>query len=176
MDFLFLMNSSTKTLDLATLFCKQHIWNIFIICSFLRMCRHAFHIFIFVMKIWLSFHGTFIFGYILICLNCFAFFRKQIILKTTFMLLGFLEYKLNYCCLRSNVEYFRITGQIKYWGRCGRYRMIVGFITTYAISAYHHYCEFESHWGKMHSIQHCVIKFVSDLRQVVSWYPGFLHQ
>jgi len=31
----------------------------------------------------------------------------------------------------------------KYWGRCGRNRMVVGFTTTYAISAYHHEsCEF----------------------------------
>jgi len=27
-----------------------------------------------------------------------------------------------------------------YWGRRGRERMIVGFTTTYAISAYHHWC------------------------------------
>ena len=31
-------------------------------------------------------------------------------------------------------------------GRCGRDHMVVGFTTTCAISAYHHYsCEFESH-------------------------------
>jgi len=24
------------------------------------------------------------------------------------------------------------------WGRCGRDRMVVGFTTTFAISAYHH--------------------------------------
>ena len=40
--------------------------------------------------------------------------------------------------------------------------MVVRFTTTYAISAYNHWsCEFE-----MYSIQHYVIKFVSDLRQV----------
>ena len=40
-------------------------------------------------------------------------------------------------------------------------RMVVGFTTTYAISAYHHSrCEFE------YSIQHYVIKLVSDLQQV----------
>jgi hypothetical protein len=39
--------------------------------------------------------------------------------------------------------------------------MVVGF-TTYAISAYHR--EFESRSGR--GIQHYVIKFVSDLRQV----------
>ena len=40
-----------------------------------------------------------------------------------------------------------------------------GFTTTYVISAFHHCCcEFESQpgWG----VQHYVIKFVSDLRQV----------
>ena len=55
------------------------------------------------------------------------------------------------------------------WGRHGRDRMIVGFMTTYAISAYHHpCCAFESRSGEVYSIQHYVIKFVSDL--VVS--PG----
>ena len=55
------------------------------------------------------------------------------------------------------------------WG--GHDRMVVGFITTNAISAYHHYrCEFKSHSGWVYSIQHYVIKFVSELRQV----DGFL--
>ena len=53
--------------------------------------------------------------------------------------------------------------------RHGRDHMVVGFTTTYAISAYHHYCcEFESRPGR--GVQHYVIKFVSDLRQV----GGFL--
>jgi hypothetical protein len=48
-------------------------------------------------------------------------------------------------------------------------RMVVGFTTTYAISAYHHWCcELESRSGR--GVQHYVIKFVSDLRQV----GGFL--
>jgi hypothetical protein len=43
--------------------------------------------------------------------------------------------------------------------------MVVGFTTTYAISAYNHKrCEFESRSGKMYSIQHYVIKFVRDLQ------------
>ena len=47
--------------------------------------------------------------------------------------------------------------------------MVVGFTTTYAISGYHHWCcEFESRSGR--GVQHYVIKFVSDLRQV----GGFL--
>jgi hypothetical protein len=43
--------------------------------------------------------------------------------------------------------------------------MVVRFITTYAISAYHHWWfEFESRSGR--GVQLYVIKFVSDLRQV----------
>jgi hypothetical protein len=43
--------------------------------------------------------------------------------------------------------------------------------TTYEISAYHNRCcEFESRSGR--GVQHYVIKFVGDLRQV----GGFLHQ
>jgi hypothetical protein len=56
----------------------------------------------------------------------------------------------------------------KFWGRRGRDRMVVGFTTTYAISAYHHLCcEFQSRSGR--GVQHYVIKFVSDLRQVRSF-------
>ena len=54
----------------------------------------------------------------------------------------------------------------QYLGR--RDRMVVGFTTTYAISAYHHWCcEFESRSGWD---VHYVIKIVSDLRQI----GGFL--
>jgi len=56
-----------------------------------------------------------------------------------------------------------------YWGHRGRNRIVDGFATTHAVSAYHHWCrEFESRsgWG----VQHYEIKFVSDLRQV----GGFL--
>ena len=50
---------------------------------------------------------------------------------------------------------------------CGRDRMVVGFTTIYAISAYHHLrCEFAPCSGEMYSIQHYVIKFVSDSRQI----------
>ena len=53
--------------------------------------------------------------------------------------------------------------------------MVVGFTTTYAISAYHDcYCEFESRIGQ--GVQHYVIKLVCDLRQIccfhrVLWFP-----
>jgi len=47
--------------------------------------------------------------------------------------------------------------------------MVIGFIITFSISAYHHYrCEFESRSGEAYSIQHYVIKFVSDLGFPVS--------
>jgi hypothetical protein len=56
-----------------------------------------------------------------------------------------------------------------YKTRGRRGRMVVGFTTTYAISAYpHRCCEFEFRSGR--GLQHYVIKFVSDLRQV----GGFL--
>jgi hypothetical protein len=49
--------------------------------------------------------------------------------------------------------------------RRGRDRMVVGIATTYSISAYHHRCcAFESRSGR--GVQHCVIKFVSDLQQI----------
>ena len=63
-------------------------------------------------------------------------------------------------------------------GRHGHDRMVVGFTTTYVISVYHHWCcEFESRSGR--GVQHYVIKFVSDLRQVlrfpppINWLPRY---
>jgi hypothetical protein len=46
--------------------------------------------------------------------------------------------------------------------------MVVEFTTTYAISTYHRWCEFESQSEQ--GVQHYVIKFVSDLQHV----GGFL--
>jgi len=41
-------------------------------------------------------------------------------------------------------------------------RMLVGFTTIYAISAFHCYqCDFEIRSREMYSIQHYVIKFIS---------------
>ena len=46
-----------------------------------------------------------------------------------------------------------------------RDRVVVGFITTYAIGAYHHLCyEFESRSSEVYLIQHYMRKFVSDPR------------
>jgi hypothetical protein len=59
------------------------------------------------------------------------------------------------------------------WGCRGHDRMVVGFTTSYAISAHYHYhCEFESSsWRSVLDTTLCD-KFVSGLRQV----SGFLHQ
>ena len=39
-------------------------------------------------------------------------------------------------------------------GRRGSNRVVVGFTTTYTISAYHHYsCEFESRSGEVYNIK-----------------------
>ena len=62
-------------------------------------------------------------------------------------------------------DYFEIRGHH------GCVRMEVGFTTTYTISAYHHWCcKFES-WSER-GVQHYVIKFVSDLRQVSGFHPS----
>ena len=60
------------------------------------------------------------------------------------------------------------------WSR--RDRMVVGFITTYTISADHHKrCDFESRSGEVYSIRHYVItKFVSALQQVCGFPTGTL--
>ena len=68
----------------------------------------------------------------------------------------------------SNIPMWHITMQLTIKGRRGRDRMVVGFTTTYAISTYYRWCEFESRSGR--GVQHYVIKFVKDLRQV----GGFL--
>ena len=57
------------------------------------------------------------------------------------------------------------------WGRRGHGCMLVGFTVTYATSdSRHRCCDLESRSGR--GVQHYLIKFVSDLRQVC----GFLHQ
>jgi hypothetical protein len=49
----------------------------------------------------------------------------------------------------------------------GRDHMVFGFTITYIINAYNHQsCGSNRTHGEVYSIQHYVIKFVSDLRQV----------
>jgi hypothetical protein len=55
--------------------------------------------------------------------------------------------------------------------KCKNVQGLVGFKTTYAISAYHHKREFESRSGEVYWIQPFVIKFVSDSVTVVGrWF------
>ena len=66
--------------------------------------------------------------------------------------------------LDKRTAVFRFYLRIPDWNKGCRDHMVVGFTTTYAISAYHEYsCE-------VYSIQYYVIKFVSDLKHV----SGFL--
>jgi hypothetical protein len=58
-------------------------------------------------------------------------------------------------------------------GSHGCDRMVVGFTTTYAISAYHSWCcGFDCRSGRC--VQHYVIMFVSDLQQLCGflWFPA----
>ena len=58
--------------------------------------------------------------------------------------------------------------------RRGRGLMVVGFTTTYAVSAYHHsYGEFEPRSWR--DVQNYGIHFVSNLQQV-GFISGFLHK
>ena len=56
-------------------------------------------------------------------------------------------------------------------GRRGRDRIIVGFTTSYAISAYHHCCELECCSNERNSVQYYAIKFYL----VSSTNKTFLH-
>jgi len=38
----------------------------------------------------------------------------------------------------TELSNLNVQGNTGTWGRCGRDRMVVGFTTTYEISAYHH--------------------------------------
>ena len=59
-------------------------------------------------------------------------------------------------------------------GRCGSDRRVVGFTTTYTISAYHHWCcEFESRSGQ--GVQQYVIKVRQWLATGLV-FSSFLHQ
>ena len=81
-------------------------------------------------------------------------------------------YSVVFCCQFLWIVHFLLP--LRYYltlfkGRRGRDRMVVGFTTTYAINVYHQRCcKFESRSGR--GVQHYVIKFVSDMRQI----GGFL--
>ena len=75
-------------------------------------------------------------------------------------------------------KYYSIIQSIQIANKCtsikdhrGRDHMVVGFTTTYAISAYRYKVRRSNPThGEVYSLQHYTIKFVSDLRQV----SGFL--
>ena len=61
-------------------------------------------------------------------------------------------------------------------GHHGRDRMVVEFTTTCGMITYHHLsCELESCSGEVYSMQLDVIKFVSDLQQVVGFHLSILN-
>ena len=109
--------------------------------------------------------------------HLFANFELQLTRRHVFCFLWrFFVFVIN-PCLENTVKYCKRQEQIInnkhliitqcHWlkmDRRGRDRMVVGFTTTYAISAYHNwYCEFK--YRAERGVQH-VIKFVSDLRQI----------
>ena len=115
-------------------------------------------------------------GHVKYCL----LFVKVMVSVNFYMLIIFSNHRRNF---HYNVHYsadgfssnMKTTTETRYlnmpkeWGHRGRDSIVVGFTTTYVISVYHHWCcEFESRSGR--GVQHYVIKFVSDLRQV----GGFL--
>ena len=75
-------------------------------------------------------------------------------------------------CVHRSITIYSFTLSEWMRGRCSSDRMVVGFTTTWTIRADHHRScfEFEFRSGEVHSIQHYVIKCVSDLLQV----GGFL--
>jgi len=81
---------------------------------------------------------------------------------------------MNPCTLANSGScILRVISMVLYKKSRGRDHLVVGFTTTYAISVYHHkICELEFRSVEVNSIQHNVIKFVSDLRQV----GGFFRQ
>jgi hypothetical protein len=92
------------------------------------------------------------------CGSLFAFF--------SFCCLSFYNLQLLIAPFASSV--FHCSLSLPLWYLRRFLSIVVGFTTTYAVSSYHHWCfEFESRSGR--SVQHYVIKFVSDLRQVGSF-------
>ena len=74
-----------------------------------------------------------------------------------------------FCQLICDSGIVLTTLYILLWGRHGRNCMVVGFITTYAISAYHHLsCEFKSHWWRGFLITFCYEVFQFSLGTQIS--------
>jgi hypothetical protein len=60
-------------------------------------------------------------------------------------------------------------------GRRGRDRIVVGFTTTYVISAYHHWCS-NLDQDEVYNIMYQNLSVTCDRSVVFSGYSDFLHQ
>ena len=101
--------------------------------------------------------------YVVFCRTFFfVLFKFAIVLSVLFRFLAS-----DYPLVSSSYAYDNLQKCLQKPYECRRGRMVVGFSTTCAISAYSHLsCELKSRSWRVYSIQHYVIKFVSDLRQV----------
>jgi hypothetical protein len=121
---------------------------------------------------WDTLLPLFVKGNLFLC-GVFHLSIENVLISNIFYLL---HLQFNFICQETSMKQIYLVVFSYCWihficngGRRGRDRMVVGFITTYAISAYHHWCcEFESR--SVWDVQHYVIKVVSDLWQV----GGFL--
>ena len=82
-----------------------------------------------------------------------------------------LHFILKYCLHISHQYLFIQIAVVYKTNHRGRDRMVVGFTTACAISANHHWCEFESR--SVQDVQHYMIKFVRDLRKVACFLRVF---
>jgi len=119
---------------------------------------------------------------ILFCSNLFKKFSLEIAVSDYLFFTSFIlhhkiwrhfVFALKHCCFNMIAVTVKRNIQIKWFiaikGCRGRDRMVVGFTTTYAISAYHDCCcESESRIGQV--VQHYVIKLVRDLRQICCFH------
>jgi hypothetical protein len=101
-------------------------------------------------------------SYVVIFLCSVGSVQYLFVLLILVELLTFLLFKL--FNVNPNNQIKHLTLLLVQWGGLrGRDRLVVGFTTTYAISAYHHWCcELESRSWR--GVQHYEIKFVSNLR------------
>ena len=105
---------------------------------------------------------------------CFlmSLFSLTIVLSVLLVLITrfsiFKQFLRRILCSQNNIHCIFIDTQTWEPIRSHRDCMVVGFTTTYVISAYHHWCcEFESRSGR--GVQHYEIKFVSELWQIISF-------
>jgi hypothetical protein len=103
----------------------------------------------------------------------FYWWRKpEYLSQVTDKLYDIMLYRVKFKYRKSNVHRYLFFGFLFCVVVVIAWYSVVGFTTTNTITAYHQWrCEFESRWDDLYSIQHYVIKFVSDLRQVLRFPP-----